>query len=129
MALVATLSAQEPIQEPALEIQVETELRSLMTEFSNQRAAGSMFPKPEEVTAFSDLSARLFDRYRIRRKEVLGLWIQGKRVNEIAAETGYTIPNVIETINNYETAVGNHLTSIKAFVFTDPLANADAGDD
>ncbi len=129
IALSTTAGAQDRPSQLGLEIKLETELRSLITEFNNQRAAGSVFPKPAEVTAFSELSSGLLDRYRVRRKEVLALWIQGKRVNHIAAETGYTVPNVIETINNYETAVKNHLEPIKTLVFTDPLANADDADE
>lgn len=129
IALSTTAGAQDRPAQLGIEIELEAELRSLITGFNNQRAAGSMFPKPAEVTAFSELSSGLFDRYRIRRREVLALWIQGKRVHHIAAETGYTVPNVIETINNYETAVENHLEPIKTLVFTDPLANADEADE
>ncbi len=53
---------------------------------------------------------------RARRRAILSLWIKGQTVEHIAELTGYKIPNVIETIENYENAVKNNQPKIDAFL-------------
>lgn len=55
-------------------------------------------PTMEEAVAVVGLGQRMFERFRARRTAILTLWIDGSQVDHIVVATGYSVPNVIQTI-------------------------------
>lgn len=66
----------------------------------------------DTFSTVSKLGSGFVLKARTRRAEVLKRWIAGKRVDEIAAETGYKVPKVIRTIVKYKAAVESHCSRI-----------------
>ena len=79
----------------------------------------SAFPSLDEVSTVADLGGKLFQRLRARRNAVLKRWVSGDQVDQIAANTGYTIPNVIQTITNYKAGVEKHRSEIATLLYED----------